>query len=340
MELPTGKWRRCNCCIKIDIAHTEIMPTRIVSVHNPHFGEYKQIIGNSLEEAGHQKLIGPEGTELGWIMPSEHATEEFIDKTENKIVFELGGGSGDRIIEPALKNGARLVFAADIYLAHLNRVNDLAKSLGKEKQIKTLLVDENWWYKALDVKPTVETILGLSNDLPPQLGVDLMIARHVLQFGNPTSFLLFLDLAEELLSITGELWLINMSPFLQYIHECEVGLEGERVQRGERLKQIIERNRMFTEGKLPAPGGFVSHLSTCIGFSDRPFLYFDIDTVQGLWILWQRSRKARGLQSNLSIRDNYYFSPRLIWERNKLVGLEEFENSENHVCVFVKQPTA
>jgi hypothetical protein len=316
------------------------MPMRITSIHHPRFGEYKQIIGDNLEEAGHQKLIGPEGTELGWIMPSEHASDEFIRKTKNKIVFELGGGSGERIIEPSLKNGAKLVFAADIYSAHLNRVNDLAQSLGKEKQIKTLLIDENWWHKALNAKPTVKTILDSNSDLLPKFGVDLMIARHVLQFGSPTSFLLFLDLAEELLNSTGELWIINMSPFLQYIFECDVGLDGERVQHGERLKQIVQQNRMFAEGKLPSPGGFISRLSTCIGFSDRPFLYFDNDTVQGLWVSWQQSRKTRGLQSRLSIKENYYFSPRLIWERNKLVGLKEFENSENHVCIFAKKPNA
>ncbi|MDM8559077.1 hypothetical protein [Candidatus Parabeggiatoa sp. HSG14] len=316
------------------------MSIKRIVIHHPRFGEYEQRIGDTIEEAGHQKLLGPGNTELGWVMPSEHVTEEFVKATNNKVVFEIGSGNGERITRPSLENGAELVYAADIYSEHLETVRKSARVIGKDERVRTLHIKKDWWDKTLVKQPSVAAVLDtkINENIPMESSVDMMIARQVLQFGSPNNFLRFLDLAEAALTVGGEVWGINMSPFIQYIYDCELDLEQKSVKKGGRLEQIVERNRQFAVGARRSPGGYVQKLSDCLAEmeSDCSFLYFDIDTLAGILTLWEKSRKERGLDANLSITESDYFSPRSIWCKNKLISRKEYENQENHVFVLKK----
>jgi len=306
-------------------------------VEHPKFGQYEQTIGSSLTEAGHIPLEGPEGTVLGWIMPSEHATDAFVGSSTGKIVFEIGSGNGERVVEPALKNGAKHVYAVDIFATHLELVKQAAVRIGRPNDVYTAVISDQWWNKELQSSPGVEAILlPLTGVIPGDGIVDLMIARQVVQFGSPESFFRFLDLAASCLRVGGEVWTINMSPFLEYIYDCDIDLDGQKVQRGVRLSQIVARNREFMLGVRKQPGGFARVCDCLPETTMEDFLYFDRDTGVGLVNRWQETRRARGLASHLQIEENYCFGPRSIWKRNKLVGMPEYLNRENHVLVLKK----
>jgi hypothetical protein len=272
-------------------------------------------------------------------MPPEHATDKFVESTKGKTIFEIGPGSAERVIGPSLERGAATIYAVDVYEEHLELIRKTARRLDKEDVVKTQLIDRRWWNKPLLKRPTVAAILDVGVDekenIPTDSSVDMMMVRHVAQFGSPHSFLCLLDLAQTALTIGGEIWGINMSPFLQYRYEC-----GD----GEPLYEIIKGNDQFLAGERDTPGGY-TRLDTCLRkylderrypLSPRPFLYFDDETFHGLYICWIRSRVQRGLPANLGIKYTTYFSPRTIWEANKLVGLDEHKEKENHVFVLTK----
>jgi len=81
-------------------------------IHHPKFGRYEQLVYETVEEAGHKPL--PSEGKFGWNMPTNQATQEFISKTQGRVVFEIGVGLGDTVVIPVLEEGAAIVYAMDI----------------------------------------------------------------------------------------------------------------------------------------------------------------------------------------------------------------------------------
>lgn len=316
------------------------MTIQTIMVTDPRFGTYEQQIGDTKEESGYEPL-GPD-SKYGWNMPPEHATDSFIARTADKVVFEIGSGNGKRVVQPALRNGAKFVYSTDIETELNKEVERIARTEKPSDRVLTLCLAEDWWCQDLTANPSVSQILKLrqKTDLPEEGSVDLVMARQSIQFvKHPSCFLCFLDLAEILLKIGGEVWGIHMSPFLQYLYDCPLDLDGSTVEKGVRMAQITERNRQFVSQERAIPGGFTEDLDLCFSEArpNTPFLYFDEDTLVGLLNLWKQSRIQRGLSDNLEVKENYCFAPRQIWRKNKLVGLPAYVNMEHHVFVLEKK---
>ncbi len=332
-----------------------LMPIQVNTIHHGRFGIYPQTVNDTPEEAGHENLRGSDGDWVGWVMPPDPATDRFVEATAGKVVFEVGSGSGKRVVQPSLERGASLVFAVDIHSEHLELVEQAAADAAGRDRVKTYFVNKRWWDKLLG-QPIVIAILengtGEVSKLPADSSVDMMIARHVVQFGNPKNFLCFLDLADAALKVGGEVWGINMSPYLRYVYECEYDLDAvQGAPAGTRLNQIIQRNRQFLAETTEKddPGGY-TRVDVCIrkwlseayldahpGLKlESRFLYFDDDTFHGLYTRWVRSRIERGLRANLEIKYTDYFGPPRIWKANRLIEPKNRENKENHVFVLVK----
>jgi len=303
---------------------------------HPRYFTYEQSIGDSLEEAGHTKLPG--GTEHGWEMPPDHATEEFWAACKGAKVFDLGCGTGRAVSRPALLWGAERVFAMDVHPESLESLRSRAQTEGTTDRLGAVLLDPGWWNQGLLEQPTISSILGVREgpEVPIDGSLDLIMARQCLQFGQPESVLSFLDLASAALGPGREAWAINMSPYLQYVWDCTKPLdEGEPCAPGARLKEIAKRNEEFARNGTGSPGGFGS-LADCSDFSSQMFLYFDKATIQGLFSWWKRSRRSRRLPEDLEVTRSEYFGPRQIWASNKFVANSEDANQEVHVFIVRK----
>jgi hypothetical protein len=316
-------------------------------VNDLRYGKYEQVIGDTPEEAGHEELESGNREFCGWNMPADNATKEFLKSVHGKVIFELGPGNGRQIIRPSLQKGAKLVYAAEIDEKLIGKIIQLARESHQENKLRIFKIDKRWWSKQLLKNPTTSTILGDKNACFDGL-IDLMMARHVLQFGSPNNFLKFLDFAEAALRVDGQAWGINMSPFLQYIYDCEKDLDGKNTDKGVRLNQIVLRNKQFAEEQLRKeksqleekgepmfPGGYV-WLNDCLKVRRRRFLYFDKDTLTGLLASWRKSRRKRNLKANLIVKESFCFNPSSIWKDNKLVSKDEYKGRENHLFIIQK----
>lgn len=315
-------------------------------ISHPKYGEYVQKVFDTPEEAGHKPL--PSGGKYGWEMPSDPAAEEFVGNTKDRVVFEVGSGLGNIVVLPSLKQGAALVYAADVDQQSLSIIAKEAEALGRMAVLKTQVLDRSWWESALQANPSVSSILSIParDAIPLDGSVELMIARHSLQFGDPEKFLRFLDLAAAALKVGGAVTGINFTPYTQYLYAYD---------KGETLKRVVLLNSEFAEGKVDLPGGFIDlergaihvPLARLMGREELSagkgdtFLYFDRSTIIGLLRIWSRSREKRGLPTDLEIAENFYFSPSRIWKDNKFRAtadetVSQLACKENHVFILKK----
>jgi hypothetical protein len=322
------------------IMTTTSMTTRETHVINhPIFGPYIQVVYDSLDEAGHSAL--PSGTRYGWGMPTDPATAEFVRSTVGKVVLEIGSGVGDTIVIPALARGASHVFATNIVrerdlLAEDSIMMGRAKTVGRSRALRTQVLDEKWWDRGLQDAPTVSSLLAISvgASLPEDGIVDLMIARHSAQFGDPDKFLRLLDLASVALRSGGTFTGINFTPYTGYMYRRDAGATIDKWASG---------NEAFASGDAKAPAGVTDDLRALMeqpmGKEPIPFLFFDQSTIIGLLRCWAETRAVRGLPCDLELTANYYFSPSAIARVNKLPSMPSFDKfveSENHVFVLTK----
>lgn len=302
-------------------------------INHPILGPYLQVVCETIENAGHTPL--PSGGRYGWGMPPDPATAEFIRGVEGKVILEIGSALGDIVVLPALENGARLVFATNIereqkYFAEDSFLVTRAIASVRSDALRTLVLDEKWWDRDLQSNPTISSILAppATAALPEDETVDLMIARHSAQFGNPDKFLRLLDLASAALRPGGSFTGINFTPYTGYMYQKE---------EGKRLLRMIAGNKAFSDGEAASPAGVIEDLMAFMGQPAGeeaiPFLYFDKSTIVGLLRRWAETRAARGLPQNLQLTANYYFSPPVIARVNKLSPtpeLKKLETTENH----------
>lgn len=316
---------------------------RELEISHAQYGNYKQTVFPSINEAGHRPLAS-EG-KYGWGMPSDPATEAFVKSTRGKVVLEIGCGLGDTVALPALAEGARMVFATDISPEHFARDSILrrgANEMGRQDALRTWILKPTWWDQPLLASPTTTNILlGTGQELPPDHTVDRMMARHSLQFGDPDGILRFFDLAATALKPGGAVTAINFTPYTQYMYNYD---------QGHTMQKIAELNDQFGQGEINTPGGYIhsikgpiqTSLARLMGKSEldrgeeNTFLYFDHPTVVGLLRLWGGTREERGLPVNLELQDSTYFTPPIIAEVNKLVSVPELVNRENFVFTLTK----
>lgn len=313
-------------------------------IHNKRFGDYKQTIYDSLQDAGHKQLASK--GKYGWNMPTDPATKEFVDFSAGKVILEIGTGLGDTITIPSLIQGAT-VYATDISPEHLSDdslMRETAKLLNKNDSLHTCTLKENWWDQPLKDNPTVKSVLDTNDlaDLPADGQVDAIMARHSLQFGDPNTFIRFLDLTAAVLKQGGTATSINFTPYTEYMYQYD---------QGKTMKRIALLNSKFAKGEIPLPGGYMHKTKGPIKLSlsqlmgkqeldrglDNRFLYFDEETLEGLLNLWKLSRLERKLPINLEINETAYFSPPSIARVNKLTSSAQYENKENFVFTLKKK---
>ncbi len=315
-------------------------------------GSYDQTVFDSVEEAGHYKLAS-EG-KYGWEMPADTATEVVLRHSIGKNVMELGCGWGNTFTLPALERGASEVYAIDITAEHVSEKSpmvSIAESLGKSDHLHRILVRPQWWHTGLLREPTVKELLRNHNvdvfnpeenvnETPPDNSLDLLFARHSIQFGTVQSTLRVFDLASASLKDGGSFMSINFTPYTNYLYKFD---------NGNTISHISEMNRQFEDGKIAVPGGFLNGqygptgltLQKVVGREDlgqeSTFLYFDRPTIHGLLDLWRETRERRSLPSDLTLNDDYYFTPDRIAQFNKLYdGPEDIQNKENYFFQLLK----
>lgn len=312
-------------------------------INHPVLGEYEQIVFDSTEEAGHVALAS-EG-KYGWEMPSDPVIERLTGETIDKTVLEIGPGKGNVFAIPSLASGAKELYALDITAQDISDLVSKARELGLSEKLHTQLIPEQWWFASLLSSPTVRQLLLLEDEstpqVPPDGSVDVMIARHVIQFGTHESALRVLDLASVALKQGGKFIAINFTPFTGYLYRRD---NGETIQTIERL------NREFTKRTTDRPGGYLNrndgilkvNLADVTGRKeldkgeDQKFTYFDTATLYGILLRWVQSRKERGLLVDLVLSAEFYFSPSRIAQFNKLSEDPDLALKENHCFTLVK----
>lgn len=315
------------------------------SVSHPILGTYLQRVYATMEEAGHKPLAS-EGI-FGWSMPTEPATERFIASVTNQIVMDVGAGTGEIVAMPALRAGAKCLFAADVVakdLAEKAWLQTTARAEGYQEKLVPLVIAPDWWARPLQLQPVLAQMIGLP-ELQAELpngSLDQMIARHSLQFGDPDTVLRFFDLASAGLRAEGQATIINFTPYTHYLFAYDGGLT---------MARIMELNEQYAAGEIDQPGGYVhsqkgltrTSVSQLMGRaeldrgSENSFIYFDIPTAIGLHRAWANSRIARGLPVDLVIKENFCFTPSSIAKFNKLTENETVLERENHVLVLEKR---
>lgn len=315
------------------------MTSKTELIRHPLWGQYSQTVFDTPEEAGHKKLVS-EG-KYGWEMPSDIATEYLVSLSKNKNVVDLGCAWGESITLPCLTNGARRVYAFDVEKEHLSKVLEKATAQGCRDQLETQLIENNWWFNPFSEETNPKRILGLQENAncPSENSIDLMISRHVIQFGNPHSILKVFDLAASVLKPGGQFAAINFSPYTHYLYDYD---------EGETLAKIVKWNMQFEKGDLDIPGSYLqrqeglARLSLFdiwnkkIGDSNDPFVLFDDSVLTGLLRLWQKSRIERNLPINLSLQESALFSPNNIASKNKLRENLDFLEKENYFFALRK----
>lgn len=317
--------------------------TDTYTITDPNYGTYVQTVYDNIDEAGHKQLAS-EG-KYGWGMPTDSPTEEFVVSAAGKVILEIGTGLGDNLVLPALINDST-VYATDVSPEHFSEeypMRQNAKTLGREEALHTYTLNENWWYLPLSPQPGIKEIFGADAlaDLPQNGTVDAIMARHSLQFGDPDTFLRFLDLASAALKSGGTATAINFTPYTEYMYQYDDGLT---------MKRIAELNYRFANGEINLPGSYIhsqkgpikTSLSRLMSRSEldrgeeNTFLYFDEPTLIGLLNLWKQSRIERGLPVDLEVADSAYFTPPSIARVNKLVSEPELRDRENFVFTIRK----
>lgn len=313
------------------------------SIIHPVLGGYEQIVFDSTEEAGHVKLAS-EG-KYGWEMPSDPVIEILIHETTDKTVVEIGPGKGNVFAIPSLTCGVKDFYALDITAQDISDLVSKARELGVSEKLHTQLIPEQWWFANLLSRPTIRHILLLENQsnshIPSDGSVDLVVARHVIQFGTHESALRVLDLASAALKQGGRFTTINFTPFTGYLYRRD---NGETIQMIERL------NREFAKKAIDRPGGYLNRNNGILKVNladvtgrreldkgeDQKFTYFDTPTLYGILLRWVKSRKERGLPVDLVLSEEFYFSPSKIAQFNKLSEDPNLALKENHCFTLMK----
>lgn len=331
------------------------MPERFRQIqHNQVFGKYEQVVYETPDEAGHESL--PTKGDFGWQMPKDIATSYILNGCAGKNILDLGCGWGETITIPALENGANHVIAADITEEEFDgRKEDGTEApLKRYLQDKTfkfrltpLLIAKDWWYKPMSNSPSVSLLLGSDKVIDRFQGsLDMVLARHSLQFGSPETVMNVLDLVSSVLRPGGSFIGINFTPYTEYCYKYDSGFTQQK---------IIRLNEKYSSGEINYPGGYLNRkrgpLALClkdltkrIDFAqndESSFILFDNHTLIGLLNSWNHTRNARGLDTNLKIEFQTYFSPDQISDFNKLVhGLHLYRNKENHLFIIRKTKAA
>lgn len=281
-------------------------------------------------------------------MPSDPAIERLIHETVGKTVVEIGPGKGNIFTIPSLNRGVKDFYALDITAQDIDEDSDLVrrvKELSLSERLHTQLIPEQWWFTNLLPRPTIRQLLLLENQTNPQIrpdgSVDLVVARHVIQFGTHESVLRVLDLASAALKAGGKFTAINFTPSTGYLY---------RRDDGETTQTIYQLNREFARGITDKPGGYLNrnngilkvNLTDVTGRQeldkgeDQKFTYFDTPTLYGIVLRWVQSRKERGLPVDLALFEEFYFSPSRIAQFNKLSEDPNLALKENHYFTMVK----
>lgn len=315
------------------------MTSRIENIKHPLFGQYIQTVFDTPEEANCKKTAS-EG-KYGWEMPNDIATDYLVSLSKNKTVVDLGCAWGESISLPCLKNEASAVFAFDIEKEHLSAVSEKAILFGYGDRLKTQFIEDDWWFRPFSGEGSPRIILNVpeNESCPKENSVDLMFARHVIQFGNLHSILKVFDLASAILKPDGQFAAINFSPYTHYLYDYD---------QGETLMKIVDWNAQFAKGEIEKPGSYLQKQdglaklslfdlwSKKIGDSNDPFVLFDDDVLSGLLSLWGKSRAERNLPINLILDKTTLFSPDNIVMKNKLEENQDFLEKENHLFVLRK----
>ncbi|HSX16217.1 MAG TPA: class I SAM-dependent methyltransferase [Candidatus Saccharimonadales bacterium] len=312
------------------------------AISHPHYGDYTQRVYEDVEDAGHLPLAT--GGTYGWGMPNDPPTAEFVGDAAGKVLMDVGTGLGHATVLPALENGAAAVYATDVSEGNFADMRQRAEAMGCGDALHKQLLDAGWWDRPLSKRPTVATVLGAlaTADLPADGSVDLLVARHSLQFGDPSTVLRFFDLAAAALKPGGQAMAINFTPFTHYMHQFD---------NGRTMRRIADLNWDYAAGDSDLPGGYLHptegymhhSLAELMGKAelatgqDYRFLFFDEHTVVGLLRDWVRSRQERGLDAPLVIAGRNFFAPSSIAKVNKLVEDDAHANKENFVFTLQKQ---
>lgn len=313
------------------------------TINHSILGQYEQAVFDSTEEAGHVALAS-EG-KYGWEMPSEPVIERLIDETTDKTVVEIGPGKGNIVAIPSLSRGVKEFYALDITAQDISDLVGKARESGLSEKLHTQLIPEQWWFADLLSRPTVRRLFLLENESSPQVpsdgSVDLVVARHVIQFGTHESALRVLDLASAALKTGGKFTAINFTPFTGYLY---------RRDSGETVQTIQQLNREFTRETTDRPGGYLNRRDGSLRVNladvtgrpeldkgeDQKFTYFDTPTLYGILLRWVKSRKERGLPVDLVLSEEFYFSPSKIAQFNKLSEDPNLALKENHYFTLMK----
>jgi SAM-dependent methyltransferase len=317
---------------------------KVNSIDHTILGNYTQQVFDTPEEAGHIQLSS-EG-KYGWQMPLDSATAFVLKDCQGKTLMDLGCGLGGTVTIPALQKNASKVIAVDVTPEHVNNESKLAqfeREAGTENRLRRVLIDETWWNKPLNQSPCMENLLNFSlTEFVEKPQLDMVVARHSMQFGNPHSILNVFDLASSVLKPGGKLYSINFTPYTEYVYQYD---------QGNLLRDITSLNEKYALGEVDLPGGFLDKQQGILGVSLKQiiqrtdiaedhgtFIYLDEPTVQGLHRDWLSSRRARALPEDLQIINGFYFSPDKITAFNKLIsGDPSLHKRENYLFVIEKQ---
>lgn len=311
---------------------------QIRKIEHPVLGAYEQQIFDTPTEAGHADLASK--GKYGWEIPPDIPTARLLNNVSGCTILDLGCGWGSNVVIPAIEKGAEKVFACDITPEHLEDgapIAHKARELGYEA-LRRILAKEDWWKKPLSPDPLAQPNLEpLRGKLPENESIDIIVARHVLHFGDPDAILNVFDLASSLLAPGGKLVSINFTEYVAFIYNYDQGAT---------LNKIINENERYRLGETTVPGGYLSASNT-LGltlaelmrnpdFKDRDYLCFDDDTLRGLLGAWKASRRERGLPVDLEVANTYLFTPAKIAKHNSLTKAG-FQGKENHYFELLKR---
>lgn len=306
-------------------------------IDHPVLGKYDQHVFDDITDAGHITLASQ--GKYGWELPQDLPTIKLLSDIGGKSLLDLGCGWGNTIVIPAMEAHASSVFAVDVTPEHIGDDSPMARkaALIKYSNLHTILLPEDWWHHQLVRRPTMQGVLRACwGKLPVERSMDLVTARHVLQFSSPDAILNVLDLASLVLSPGGTLAAINFTPYTGYLY----AYDGGRT-----LAAIILGNEEYRSGHTSMPAGYLSkdnkfgvslaNLLDKPAFQNTDFLCFDDATLDGIFRGWVKSRQARSLAVDLAIETSFYFSPPKIASHNKMTA-PRYKGRENYYFALRK----